>query len=83
MLAGGTFYRDKNIIISPYENDVSSNFYAHKMFMGAQGLGPMGLMEKDPLIIQAEMQLMKQADELIVLADSSKFDQKSVCFYVL
>ena len=43
-----------------YENDVSSNFYAHKMFMGAQGLGPMGLMEKDPLIIQAEMQLMKQ-----------------------
>ena len=77
LLAGGTFYRDKNIIISPYENDVSSNFYAHKMFMGAQGLGPMGLMEKDPLIIKAEMQLMRQADELIVLADSSKFDQKS------
>ena len=47
------------------------------MFMGAQGLGPMGLMEKDPLIIKAEMQLMRQADELVVLADSSKFDQKS------
>ena len=77
LISGGTFYRDKNIIISPYDNDVSSKFYADRMFMGAQGLGPMGLMEKDPLIIQAETRLMGQADELIVLADSTKFDQKS------
>ena len=47
------------------------------MFMGAQGLGPLGLMEGDPLLIQAEQKLIDQADELVVLVDSSKFRQRS------
>ena len=45
--------------------------------MGAQGLGPLGLMEADPLLIQAEQKLIDQADELIVLVDSSKFAKRS------
>jgi DeoR family ulaG and ulaABCDEF operon transcriptional repressor len=47
------------------------------MFMGAQGLCPLGLMEADPLLIQAEHKLINQAEELVVLADSSKFTQRS------
>ena len=77
MLPGGTIYREQNIILSPFENDVTINFYAQRMFMGAQGLGPLGLMEADPLLIQAEQKLINQADELIVLADSSKFKKRS------
>ena len=65
MLSGGTIYREQNIILSPFDNDVTRNFYARRMFMGARGLGPLGLMEGD------------QADELVVLADSSKFRQRS------
>lgn len=34
-------------------------------------------MESDPLLIQAEEKLIGQADELVVLADSSKFDNRS------
>jgi DeoR family ulaG and ulaABCDEF operon transcriptional repressor len=77
MLSGGTIYREQNIILSPFDNDVTRNFYAKKMFMGVQGLGPLGLMEADPLIIQAEQNLLGQADELVVLADSSKFQNRS------
>jgi DeoR family ulaG and ulaABCDEF operon transcriptional repressor len=77
MLSGGTIYREQNIILSPFDNDVTRNFYARRMFMGAQGLGPLGLMEGDPLLIQAEQKLIDQADELVVLADSSKFRQRS------
>lgn len=77
MLSGGTIYREQNIILSPFENDVTKNFYAQRMFMGAQGLGPLGLMEADPLLIQAEQKLINQADELIVLVDSSKFKKRS------
>ena len=73
MLPGGTIYREQNIILSPFDNDVTRNFYARRMFMGAQGLGPLGLMEADPLLIQAEQKLIDQADELVVLVDSSKF----------
>lgn len=77
MLSGGTIYREQNIILSPFDNDVTRNFYAKRMFMGAHGMGPIGLMEADPLLIQAEQKLLGQADELIVLVDSSKFNQRS------
>lgn len=77
MLSGGTIYREQNIILSPFDNDVTRNFYARRMFMGAQGLGPLGLMEADPLLIQAEQKLIGQADELVVLVDSSKFENRS------
>ena len=77
ILSGGVIYREQNIILSPFDNDVTRNFYARRMFMGAQGLGPLGLMEADPLLIQAEQKLIGQADELVVLADSSKFRSRS------
>ncbi|THD82479.1 DeoR/GlpR transcriptional regulator [Aliigemmobacter aestuarii] len=77
MVPGGVIYREQNIILSPFENDVTRNFYARRMFMGAQGLGPLGLMEADPLLIQAEQKLIGQADELVVLVDSTKFENRS------
>lgn len=76
-LPGGTLYREQNIILSPFENDVTKNFCASRMFMGAHSVGRMGLMESDPLVIQSEQKLMSQADELVVLADASKFKRRS------
>lgn len=77
LLPGGAIYREQNIILSPFQDDGSRHFYARRMFIGAQGIGPLGLMEADPLLIQAEQKLIGQADELVVLADSSKFRNRS------
>jgi DeoR family ulaG and ulaABCDEF operon transcriptional repressor len=77
VLSGGVIYREQGVVLSPFDNDVTRNFYAKRMFMGAQGLGPLGLMEADPLLIQAEQKLIGQADELVVLADSTKFRNRS------
>ncbi len=77
LLPAGAIYREQNIILSPFDNDGSSHFWARRMFMGCRGLGPLGLMEGDPLLIQAEQKLIGQADELVVLADSTKFAKRS------
>jgi DeoR family ulaG and ulaABCDEF operon transcriptional repressor len=77
LLPAGAIYREQNIILSPFDEDGSRTFYAGKMFMGCRGLGPLGLMEGDPLLVQAEQKLIGQADELVVLADSSKFSARS------
>ena len=45
--------------------------------MGAHSVGRLGLMESDPLVIQSEQKLIGQTDELVVLADSSKFERRS------
>lgn len=74
---GGSVYRDQSIILSPFDNDVTRNFYARRMFMGAQGIGTLGVMEQDALIIQAEQKLINQADELVLMVDSTKFQRRS------
>jgi DeoR family transcriptional regulator, ulaG and ulaABCDEF operon transcriptional repressor len=76
-LSGGTIYREQNIILSPFDSDATRNVYARRMFMGAHGLAPIGLMESDPLLVQAEEKLIGRAEELIVLVDSSKFANRS------
>ena len=77
LLPAGAIYREQNIILSPFDADGSNHFYARRMFMGCRGIGALGLMEGDPLLVQAEQKLIGQADELVVLADSSKFRQRS------
>ncbi|MFP5076637.1 DeoR/GlpR family DNA-binding transcription regulator [Rhizobium sp. YIM 134829] len=76
-LPGGAVYREQSLILSPFENDAIRNFYARRFFIGAQGVGPLGIMEADALIIQSEQKMMQQADELVVLVDSSKFRRRS------
>jgi len=77
MLAGGTLYREQNIVLSPFDDGFTSHFSARRLFMGAHSIGRLGLMESDPLVIQGERRFMGQADELVVLADSSKFASRS------
>ena len=77
ILPGGKVYREQNVILSPFDNDITQHHYAAKMFMSVYGLSLLGLMEADPLLIQAEKRLIGQAEELIVLADSSKFAKKA------
>ncbi|MBL8599068.1 MAG: DeoR/GlpR transcriptional regulator [Devosia sp.] len=77
VIPGGTVYREQNVILSPFGGVVASHFYAKRMFIGCQGLGRHGLMEADPMVVQSELALINQAEELIVLADSSKFSGRS------
>jgi DeoR family ulaG and ulaABCDEF operon transcriptional repressor len=77
IVPGGTIYREQNVILSPFDNDITQHHYASKMFMSAYGVSLLGLMEADPVLIQAEKRLISQTEELIVLADSSKFVRKA------
>jgi DeoR family ulaG and ulaABCDEF operon transcriptional repressor len=77
MVPGGAVYREQGLILSPFDNDVIRNFFAQRMFMGAQGVARLGVMEREPMLVQAEQQLMAQAEHLVLLVDSSKFSQRS------
>src|SRR5258706_4791361 len=76
-LPGGTIYREQNIVLSPYETDAIERFWGQKLFTGCYGLNRFGLMEADPLIVQAELKLLQRCEELIVLADSRQLRQRS------
>jgi DeoR/GlpR family transcriptional regulator of sugar metabolism len=70
-LAGGELYREPGIIYAQASGP--PDFYASKLFLGAQGIGPNGIMESHPLIARESERLLSRADELVLLADSRKF----------
>ncbi len=76
VLPGGEVYREQGIILSPFDEDAIQHFTASKMFMSCYAVTPMGIIEGDPLIARAEAKLLARAEKLVVVADSSKFEQR-------
>jgi DeoR family ulaG and ulaABCDEF operon transcriptional repressor len=73
ILPGGEIFREQGLILSPFEDDTIGRFVATKFFIGARAITQHGLMQTDPLLIRAEQKLLRQAEQMIVLTDSSKF----------
>ncbi|HEV2559697.1 MAG TPA: DeoR/GlpR family DNA-binding transcription regulator [Microvirga sp.] len=72
VLPGGTVYRDQGIILSPFEADTIDHFAASTLFTGAYAVGALGMMETDPLVVNAERRLLTRAERLVVMVDSRK-----------
>lgn len=77
VIPGGRVYREQNVILSPFDNDATADQYASMMFTSVHGLSMLGLVESDLLLVRAEQRLIKQADQLVVLVDSSKFARRA------
>ena len=75
-LPGGEVYREQKIVVAPFDDDAIQHYSARLMFMSAISIGPLGVIEGDPLIARAETKLLRRADKLVVLADASKFAQR-------
>lgn len=72
-IPGGEVFREQNIVLSPFEEDATDKFRADLVFLGAQSIGPSGLMESDFILIQAVRNLMQHSEKVVGLVDSSKF----------
>jgi DeoR family ulaG and ulaABCDEF operon transcriptional repressor len=77
LVPAGQVFPEQDIILAAAGEDGMPRFHAPKLFMGAASLGTNGLMQADIILINAERHLIERADEIIVLADSSKFDGPS------
>jgi len=80
ILTGGKVYPAQGIILSPFDTEAVQYCYADRLFMGAHCLSALGLMEADALLIQAGRRLLHQARDVVVLADSSKFERRGGMF---
>jgi DeoR family transcriptional regulator, ulaG and ulaABCDEF operon transcriptional repressor len=76
VLPGGEVFREQSIILSPFDEDAIQHYTASKMFMSCYSISQMGIIEGDPLIARAEAKLLSRAEQLVVIADSSKFEPR-------
>ncbi len=77
LVPSGTVFPEQSIILPPFGEDGMPQFHAPRLFMGAASIGSQGLMQADTLLCAAERRLIDRADEIVVLADSSKFAAQS------
>ena len=74
-IPGGQLYREQGIILSLDEQSSTEYYHSSMMFIGASAISKFGLMGSDPLMITAAQKLKKQAEKLVVLADSANLDK--------
>jgi len=77
LVPGGAVFPEQNIILPMFGEDLTPAFHAPKLFMGAACLGPRGLMQDDVVLVASERRLIERAEQVIVLADASKFERSS------
>lgn len=77
LVPAGTVFPEQSIILSVFGEDGMPRFHAPRLFMGAASIGPQGLMQADVLLVAGERRLIERAEEVIVLADASKFNASS------
>lgn len=72
-MTGGEVLAEQGIVLSPFDDAPLYHIAASTMFVGCHAVTPAGIMEDDPLPLRGVQARMKQAERLVVLADSSKF----------
>jgi DeoR family ulaG and ulaABCDEF operon transcriptional repressor len=77
VVPGGQVFAEQNLILSAAVADDMPRFHAPKLFMGAAAIGPDGLVQADFIVVAAKRRLIDRAEQIVVLADSSKFDSSS------
>ena len=78
MLVGGKVRKDFHCTIGPTASNMLAGIRVDKTFVGANGISPvMGLSTPDVDTAQIKSDLIKIAEEVILLCDSSKFSRAS------
>jgi len=73
LVSGGTVLREQNIVFSANDADLMPQAHTPKLFIGAAAVGSRGVMQRDDVLAGAERRLIDRAQHLILLVDSSKF----------
>jgi len=77
LISGGQVFPEQNVVLLPAGEDVMPGFHAPRLFMGAFAIGRGGLVQPNVILAAAERRLVDRAQQVVVLADSSKFDVPS------
>ena len=80
ILNGGILYPESQLVLDPFGGDMFANYTASKAFMGVYGIDETGATNTEMLLIKTERAMIDRARELVILADSSKFDRRGSLF---
>ena len=78
IFVGGYIYPRTGVALGPIAQQTLASLNVSKAFMGLAGITPEALYNANMLMVEAERQMMRCADEVIVVADHSKFGKRGL-----
>ncbi len=78
VLVGGYVYPRTGVALGPYADQMLSKVTARRTVLSVGGITERGYFNSNLLLVETERAMMQAADEVIVVADSSKFGHQSL-----
>jgi len=78
IVTGGLVYPRYGVLLGPTAEQMLGTIHPKSMFFSVAGIHDSGLYNQNLLLVEAEKKMMDQAQEVILLADSSKFGQQAL-----
>jgi len=78
ILTGGLMYPRYGVLLGPTAEHILSTIHTKTLFLSVAGIHNGGLYNQNLLLVQSERRMMEQAQEVILLVDSTKFGQQAL-----
>jgi len=75
---GGYVHLRTGVSLGPYANEMLQRLNVRRSFLSVAGITERGYFNSHLLLVETEREMMRSADEIVVLADSSKFGRQSL-----
>lgn len=78
VLVGGYVYPRTGVSLGPYANEMLSRINVRRTVLSVAGITERGYFNSNLLLVETERVMIQAADEVIVVADSTKFGRQSL-----
>jgi DeoR family fructose operon transcriptional repressor len=78
ILTGGLMYPRYGVLLGPMTEEMLGAIHTKTLFMSIAGIHEGQLYNQNSLLVQSELRMMSQAQEIVLLVDSGKFDQQAL-----
>jgi DeoR/GlpR family transcriptional regulator of sugar metabolism len=78
VVVGGLLYPRYGVLLGPTAEHVLETIHPRTLFFSVAGIHGDALYNQNLLLVQAERRMMAQAQQVVLLADSSKFGQQAL-----
>ncbi|MSR31589.1 MAG: DeoR/GlpR transcriptional regulator [Gemmataceae bacterium] len=80
VLLGGYIYPKTGVALGPFTIRMMQDLHVHQTLLSVSGLTERGLFNSNLLLVETERQMMRCADEVVLLADHTKIGKPALAF---
>ena len=78
VFVGGYIHARTGVSLGPYANDMIGNLNVHRAVLSVAGINRRGCYNSNLLLVETEKAMMDASDEVVIVADSTKFGRQSL-----